>query len=208
MLKAKAEAAEASVRAAMGCKPDKTQLLLEAQQRQQQLMAAHQQSELDHQQKQQQMQQQSDIEQQQMHLKQQQRQQRLKVMQQQIHLEQLKREEEAPIPQARLGAMSDALCWGGFDNILADGLPTLAEKVRMLLSRNATSPVPSIQSEDNIEGIPPDTRVCADPATLLEPVSFQTDPLSPAINAAAPASIENSSRSNVRVQQASSVCSV
>ena len=68
-------------------------MILEEQQMQQRLMAAQQQSDLE--------------------------QQQLKATQQQIHLEQLKREEEAAVAQAHLDAMSDTLCWGGFDNILA-----------------------------------------------------------------------------------------
>ena len=130
MLKSRAEAAEASVRAATGCKSDEARLLLEQQQ----------------------MQQQSDLEQQQM-------QQQLKSMQQKIYLKQIKQEEEAAVAKACLEVMSDALCWGGFDNILAAGLPTLAEKVGMLLSGDGISSPPSILSEDNPEGISPDTRV-------------------------------------------------
>ena len=85
MLKGSAEAAVASVRAAMGCKSDKARLLLEEQQMQQRLMAAQQQSDL----------------------KQQQMQQRLKSMQQQINREQLKQEQEAAVTRAHLEAMSD-----------------------------------------------------------------------------------------------------
>ena len=77
--------------------------------------------------------------------------------------------------------MSDALCWGGFDNISAAGSPTPAEKVGMLLSRNVMPSPPSILSEDDTEGIPPDTGVCFDPAASLKPVSFQSDPFSPAV---------------------------
>ena len=66
-------------------------------------------------------QQQSDLKQQQAPKKQQQMQQGLKATHQQTHLEQLKREEEAAVAQACLEAMSDALCWGTFDNILAAG---------------------------------------------------------------------------------------
>ena len=87
-------------------------------------------------------QQQSDLEQQQMHHEQQQMQQQLKATQQLIHLEPLKWKEEAAVAKTHLEAMFDALCWGGFDNISADGLPASAEKVGMHLSRDATSSLP------------------------------------------------------------------
>jgi len=75
----------------------------------------------------------------------------------------------------------------------------------MLLSRDSASSLPSILSEDDTEGIPLDTRIRANTAMSLEPVSFQADPLSPAINAAAPASMENSSTSNVSNRKVLSV---
>ena len=75
----------------------------------------------------------------------------------------------------------------------------------MLLSRDTTSSLPSILSEDDTEGIPLDTWVYADPAMLLEPVAFQTDSLSPANNAAALASMENPLTSNVSSRQVLSV---
>ena len=78
MLKARAEAADASVGAAMGCKSDKARLL---------------------------------------------------QMQQQIHLEKPKWGEEAAVTQAHWEAMSDALCWGRFDNISTAGLLTPADNL-------------------------------------------------------------------------------
>ena len=85
-------------------------------------------------------------------------QQQLKVIQQQKYFEELKQEEDTAVAWAYLEAITDSLCWSGFGNILAAGLPTPAEKVGMLLSRNATSP-PPILSENNIQGISPDTQV-------------------------------------------------
>ena len=75
----------------------------------------------------------------------------------------------------------------------------------MLLSRNVTSSPPFIPCEDDTEGIPLDMRVRVDPATSLKPVSFHTDPLSPAIDTAAPASVDNSSTSNMYNRQVLSV---
>ena len=166
----------------MGCKSEEARLLLKEQQMQQRLMATQQQSDFE----------------------QQQTQQQLKTMLQQIHLEQLKWEEEAAVAKACLEAMSDTLCWGGFNNISADGLPTPAKKVGMLLSRNATS-TQLIQSEHDIDGIPPNTWVQADPTMSLEPVSFQRPPFTSSQSCST--SIHGELTNIKCVQQASSVCS-
>ena len=141
MLEARAEAAEASVRAAMGCKLDEGRLILD----------------------------------------------------------QLRWEDEAAVTKACLEAMSGTL--SKFDNTLTAGFPTLSEKVGILLSRNTTSPPPYILSDNDTENIPQHTQVRSDPAMSLIPVSFQADPLSPAINAAAPTSMNNPSTSIVSNRQ-------